>query len=84
MIPLISSEDEDRLLRGPAGGVRPIDTSTLGPIRFNPQAEPGRVERAREIVREHFDPDEAGSLYAIVVDIALEFEQSERNRNGRS
>lgn len=56
----------------------PIDTSTLGPVRFNPQAEPGRVQRAQETVEEYIDPSDI--LFPKALQAALDFEQCERKR----
>lgn len=63
--------------RGPTKP-RPLDTSTLGPVRFDPTKEPGRVARAQEIVETYIDPSDI--MFPKALQAALEFEETERKR----
>jgi hypothetical protein len=59
----------------------PIDTSTLGPVRFDPDAEGERVRRARAIL-DRVLPNIAGitatQARARAIAAMLEFETAER------
>lgn len=60
--------------------VEPIDTSTLGPIRVDGQVDAARFGRAQDVVERFIDP--IAAEFPKAVQAAIEFEQSERKRNG--
>lgn len=55
-----------------------MDTSKLGPVRIEPQAEAEKFRRAQEVVERYFDP--RAPDYAKAVQAAIDFEREERTR----
>jgi hypothetical protein len=62
---------------------KPIDTSTLGPIRLDPQAHAARLARADEVLTRHWAvgvPSTRAERRRWVLDAMLAFADQERDR----